>query len=87
MKISRKGFVFFTLMVCALVLGGYLGEKIPIDLLAYSISIGAGQETPIVLDLVVIKLTLGIGLKISMAQVLLLLIAIFAYIPISKHVE
>lgn len=47
--------------------------------LAYSASIGFNPDSPLVLDLSVIRLTFGFSMSISVAQVITIALAIFCY--------
>ena len=57
------------------------------SLLAYSMNMGVGNDTPLVLNLAIIKLTFGLSINISVAQVISLLTAIVFFVIISRYME
>lgn len=73
--------IFFILL--ALVLGGLIAQvtaDVPwLNWLTYEKSIGVSTETPMVIDLSLVKLTFGAEFKINVVQVLLLIAAFFGY--------
>jgi len=87
MKFSRKGFVFIALIIGSLIIGGYIGATTDNSLLAYSMNLGVGNDTPLVLNLAIIKLTFGLSINISVAQVISLLTAIVFFVIISRYME
>ena len=82
MLAKDKGvWILLIFILAGLVVGGLLGEVSKnIDWLWW---LGYGQEfgltSPVVLDLNVIKLSFGLTLKISIASIIGMLIAIFIY--------
>lgn len=81
---KQKGFIFFILLISALIIGGYIGQHVESSLLSYSISVGLNHGAPLELDLIIITLSLGVTLDLSIAQILCVLLSIFVYIPLSQ---
>lgn len=82
MATKEKNFwVFLIFMLAGLVLGGLLGQiASSVDWLWW---LGYGQEfgivEPMILDLNVLKLTFAMMIKINIASIIGLIIAVFAY--------
>ena len=81
MSISRSFWLLLIFILSGIVVGGLLGE------LAMQVSwlwwLGYGQEfgtsAPFILDLDILKLTFGITVKINVASIIGLLLAVFVY--------
>lgn len=80
---KQKNFVFLVLMIGALVIGGYMGQHMGNDALAYTVSLGINNGSPMQFDLIIVTLTLGLTLDISIAQILCIFAAILIFIPLS----
>ncbi|HAS78211.1 MAG TPA: DUF4321 domain-containing protein [Ruminococcus sp.] len=91
MKFSKKGLVFAFLILTSMVLGSMIAimckDIDALKFLSYSKSIGFENDSPMVIDLIIIKITLGISINISIAHAVTFLAAIFAYPKIVKNVE
>lgn len=78
---EKKFWVFLIFMLAGLVLGGLLGQiASSVDWLWW---LGYGQEfgivEPMILDLNILKLTFAMMIKINIASIIGLIIAVFAY--------
>lgn len=78
---DKNIWIFIIFMLSGLVIGGLLGELASkIDFLWW-LSYGQefGLSSPLILDLNIIKITFGLQLKINIASILGMAIAIFIY--------
>lgn len=88
MKITKKGFVFVFLVISALVIGSIvIGFSSPTSWLGTCIQLGLSNTEPLLIDLVVIKITLGFTLNIGIPHIVMLIIAIVVYPFIAKNLE
>ena len=88
MKVTKKGFVFVLLIISALVIGSVVIKfSSPNSLLGTCIELGISNGEPLVLDLIAIKLTFGLSLKLGIAHIFMMILAIIVYPFISKNVE
>lgn len=88
MKITKKGFVFVFLVISALVIGSIvIGFSSPTSWLGTCIQLGLSNAEPLLIDLVVIKITLGFTLNIGIPHIVMLIIAIVVYPFIAKNLE
>jgi hypothetical protein len=88
MKFTKKGFVFALLIVSALVIGSVIIKfSSPDSLLGTCIELGISNGEPLVLDLIAIQVTFGLSLKLGVAHIVMLILAIIVYPLISKNVE
>ncbi|MCC8097309.1 MAG: DUF4321 domain-containing protein [Eubacterium sp.] len=79
--LGKNSIVFIIVMLSGLIIGGFLGD------VASGISglgfLNYGQEvgltSPLVLDLIIIKLQLGLTLKFTIAGIIGMVISIFIY--------
>jgi predicted membrane chloride channel (bestrophin family) len=75
---SRSGWVMLLMVLCGLVVGGFMGELLgnylPILKYGYSIGVSAHEW-----NFHVLKLTLGLSLNINMFSVLGIALAIYLY--------
>lgn len=82
MKIKRNLLLLF-FVLAGIVLGGMLATLCQnvsfLSWLSYSQGIGFNSNAPFVLDLSVIKLTFGFSMQVSVAQIITILLAVFAY--------
>ncbi|MBO5373027.1 MAG: DUF4321 domain-containing protein [Lachnospiraceae bacterium] len=78
---GKNNWALFLLLLTGIVLGGFIGEltsKIPfLSWLNYGQSFGF--HNPIVLDLGILVITFGLSIKITIASILGVLIAILIY--------
>lgn len=91
MKFSKKGLIFVFLLLASMVIGSMIAvmckDVNALQFLSYSKAIGFENDSPMVIDLIVIQITLGLSINISIAHVITFLVAIFAYPKIVKNVE
>lgn len=88
MKITKKSFVFVFLVISALVIGSIIVSFCsPTSFLGTCIQLGLSNAEPLLIDLVVIKLSLGFSLNIGIAHIVMLIIAIVVYPFIAKNLE
>lgn len=88
MKVTKKGFVFVFLVISALIIGSIIVSfSSPTSWLGTCIQLGLSNSQPLVLDLVVIKITLGFSLNLGIAHIVMLIIAIVVYPFIAKNLE
>lgn len=82
MKLKRTLLLLF-FVLAGIVAGGMLANvcaDVPIlSWLAYSSAIGFNADAPFVLDLNVFKLVLGFSMRLSVAQIFTISLAIFLY--------
>lgn len=79
MRSSRKnGWVLLLLIICGIVIGGFLGELLGkyIPILKFGYNFGVSPHT---YDLRVIKLTLGLSFNINIFAILGIIIGIIFY--------
>lgn len=79
----KNAFGFVLLVLVALVMGGLIaswtGDVEWLQWLSYSKAIGISPETPMVIDLSILRLTFGAEINVNVIQVLLLIGSYFAY--------
>lgn len=78
---EKNSIVFIIFLLCGIVIGGLLGELTKgIDWLSW-LSYGKqfGFSTPFTLDMGVLQLTLGLMIKINIASIVGIILAIFIY--------
>lgn len=82
MKIKHNLLLTF-FVLAGIVLGAMLATLCKdvsfLSWLSYSQGIGFNPDAPLVLDLSVIKLTFGFSMRVSVAQIITILLAIFAF--------
>lgn len=82
MKLKRNLLLCFFLLA-GIVLGGMLADlcaQVPfLAWLGYARRIGFSPESPLVIDLSVLKVTFGFSMGVSVAQVITISLAIFLY--------
>lgn len=80
---GKNIFVGIFFIILALVLGGLIAQLTAdiswLKWLTYEKGIGINPDSPMVIDLSLIKLTFGAEIKINVVQVLLLIAAFFGY--------
>lgn len=81
MRANKNGWTLFLLILAGIVLGGFVGSLaagVPgLDWLNYGQSFGL--ESPVVLSLGLLVLTFGLTIKITVAGILGIILAIFIY--------
>ncbi len=78
---EKNSIVFIIFLLCGIVIGGLLGELTKgIDWLSW-LSYGKqfGFSTPFTLDMGVLQVTLGLMIKINIASIVGIILAIFIY--------
>ncbi|MFZ5352954.1 MAG: DUF4321 domain-containing protein [Bacillota bacterium] len=75
---NRNGWILFLLLICGLVVGGFLGELLGnyVPVLEYGYNL---EITPHTWNLGIITLTFGFSLKINMFSILGIALAVFTY--------
>ncbi len=80
---SRNPWVLLILMLAGVVLGGFLGSLAEgvsfLKWLNYGQSFGLGINSPVVLNLGILVITFGLSIKITVAGILGIIIAILIY--------
>ena len=78
---GKNNWALFLLLLAGVVLGGFIGEMASgvsgLSWLGYGKSFGF--QNPIVLDLGILVLTFGLSIKITIASIVGVLVAIFIY--------
>ncbi|MCI8877022.1 MAG: DUF4321 domain-containing protein [Lachnospiraceae bacterium] len=78
---GKNNWALFLLLLAGIVLGGFIGELTSgisgLSWLSYGKSFGF--QNPIVLDLGILVLTFGLSIKITIASIVGVLVAIFIY--------
>ncbi|MDE6980654.1 MAG: DUF4321 domain-containing protein [Lachnospiraceae bacterium] len=78
---GKNNWALFLLLLAGIVLGGFIGELTSgisgLSWLSYGQSFGF--QNPIVLDLGILVLTFGLSIKITIASIVGVLVAIFIY--------
>ena len=67
----------FLLILAGIVIGGFIGSLFPSTWLNYGQSFGLSQ--PLVLDLGILAITFGLSIKITIASILGIVVAIVVY--------
>lgn len=84
----KKNLVFALLFIAAIVLGSIIGDTLSgvkgLSWLSYGISFGISSGNPLVINLYILTLTFGLAFSINIAQVILIIVALLLYKPISK---
>ncbi|MCD7855944.1 MAG: DUF4321 domain-containing protein [Clostridiales bacterium] len=78
---SKNSIVFIIVMLSGLIIGGFLGELASGIPALYFLNYGqeVGLTSPLVLDLVIIKLQLAFTLKFTIAGIIGMVISLFIY--------
>lgn len=78
---GKNNWALFLLLLAGIVLGGFIGELTSgisgLSWLSYGKSFGF--QNPIVLDLGILVLTFGLSIKITIASIVGVMVAIFIY--------
>ena len=67
----------FLLILAGIVIGGFIGNLLPVEWLNYGQSFGL--SSPIVLDLGILCITFGLSIKITIASILGIIVSIIIY--------
>lgn len=74
---GKNYWVLLIMVLCGLVIGGFIGSYIPWEWLNYGTQFGL--TSPILLNLGIITITFGLTINITIASIIGVIIAIFAY--------
>lgn len=74
---QKNNWACFLLILAGIVIGGFIGNLLPVDWLNYGQSFGL--SSPIVLDLGILCITFGLSIKISVASIIGIILAIIIY--------
>ena len=73
----KNNWACFLLILAGIVIGGFIGNLLPIDWLNYGQTFGL--SSPIVLDFSILCITFGLSIKITIASILGIIIGILIY--------
>ena len=73
----KNNWACFLLILAGIVIGGFIGSLFPSTLLNYGQSFGLSQ--PLVLDLGILSITFALSIKITIASILGIALAIIIY--------
>ena len=73
----KNNWACFLLILAGIVIGGFIGNLLPVDWLNYGQSFGL--SSPIVLDLGILCITFGLSIKITVASILGIILSIIIY--------
>lgn len=81
MKNGKSSFILFLIVLCAIVVGGFLGEYFRGNQLIGFLGKGfpIGTTNPIVVDLMMLKFSLGLIININFASIIALAGGIYLY--------
>lgn len=74
---QKNNWACFLLILAGIVIGGFIGSLLPVEWLNYGQSFGL--SSPIVLDLGILSVTFGLSIKISVASIIGIVLAIVIY--------
>ena len=83
----------FIILLIFILLGAVLGTFVAsllggisfLKWLAFGVSAGFMADSPLVLDLVLLKIVFGIQFSINVAQILFVALSVLAFMPVSKR--
>lgn len=88
---AKRTFLLIFLLLAAIVFGAWIAAVcagIPgLNWLAFSRSIGISPNAPLVLDLSVVHFSFGFAIDISLAQVVIMGLAIALYSVLKKNIK
>lgn len=73
----KNNWACFLLILAGIVIGGFIGDLLPVKWLNDGQSFGL--SSPIVLDLGILCITFGLSIKISVASIIGIILAIIIY--------
>lgn len=73
----KNNWACFLLILAGIVIGGFIGNLLPVEWLNYGQSFGL--SSPIVLDLGILCITFGLSIKITVASILGIIVSIIIY--------
>lgn len=74
---NKNNWACFLLILAGIVIGGFIGSVLPVEWLNYGQSFGL--STPVVLDLGILSITFGLSIKITVASIIGIILAIIIY--------
>lgn len=74
---GKNNWACFLMILAGIVIGGFIGSLLPDTFLNYGQSFGLAS--PVVLDLGILVLTFGLSIKITLASIIGIVIAIIIY--------
>ena len=74
---KKNNWACFLLVLAGIVIGGFIGSLLPLEWLNYGQSFGL--TSPVVLDLGIIAITFGLSIRISVASIIGIVLAIIIY--------
>lgn len=74
---KKNNWACFLLILAGIVIGGFIGNLLPVEWLNYGQSFGL--SSPIVLDLGILCITFGLSIKITVASILGIIVSIIIY--------
>lgn len=79
----KKTFLFLFYLLAGILSGSLLANlcrSIPaLSWLGYANTIGLGAGTPVVLDLIIVRITFGFAMSVSIAQIITISVAMMLY--------
>lgn len=73
----KNNWACFLLILAGIVIGGFIGNLLPVAWLNYGQSFGLAS--PIVLDLGIMCITFGLSIKITVASIIGIILAVIIY--------
>ena len=74
---KKNNWACFLLILAGIVIGGFIGSLLPVEWLNYGQSFGL--SSPVVLDLGIIAITFGLSIRITVASIIGIVLAIIIY--------
>lgn len=74
---KKNNWACFLLIMAGIVIGGFIGNLLPVEWLGYGQSFGL--TSPIVLDLGIMAITFGLSIRITVASIIGIVLAIIIY--------
>ena len=74
---KKNSWACFMLILAGIVIGGFIGNLLPVAWLNYGQSFGL--SSPIILDLGILCITFGLSIKITVASIIGIILAIIIY--------
>lgn len=73
----KNNWACFLLIMAGIVIGGFIGNLLPIDWLNYGQTFGL--SSPIVFDMGIMCITFGLSIKITVASIIGIIVGILIY--------
>ena len=74
---NKNNWACFLLILAGIVIGGFIGSVLPVDWLNYGQSFGL--TVPVMLDLGILCISFGLSIKITVASIIGIILAIIIY--------